>query len=90
MTRFDILEVARNSIRDRENQYGSPVVNYKRLAGLMTIILKDKLRSGETISSADAIIVMCGVKIARLINQPDHADSQADLAGYAAILSEVA
>jgi hypothetical protein len=89
MNRYDILETARESIRDRENNYGSPEVNYKRLASLMTIIMQDKLREGESISPADAIMVMCVVKISRLINQPDHSDSQADLAGYAAILSEV-
>ena len=55
---------------------------------MMNVILKDKLEID--LNAADAVMVMCGIKMARLINTPDHRDSQVDLAGYAAILSEVA
>lgn len=87
-TRQEVLDFAAATIVKREADYGSPAENYGRVAAMMNVILKDKLI--HTISPADAVMVMCGVKLARLINQPDHQDSQVDLAGYAAILSEVA
>jgi len=86
--RFEILGGATAVIQDREGTYGSPNENYDRVAGMMNVILKDKLK--HDISPADAVMVMCGVKMARLTNSPDHKDSQVDLAAYAAILSEVA
>jgi hypothetical protein len=86
--RFEILNGARVAVTNRENMYGSPAENYDRVAAMINVILKDKLE--YDITPADAVLVMCGIKLARLINQPDHADSQVDLAGYAAILSEVA
>ena len=86
--RFEILNGARAAVTNRENMYGSPAENYDRVAAMINVILKDKLE--YDITPADAVLVMCGIKLARLINQPDHADSQIDLAGYAAILSEVA
>ena len=86
--RFEILGGATAAIQDREGTYGSPVENYDRVAEFINAILRDKLKAD--VSPADAVMIMCGVKMARLINSPDHKDSQVDLAGYAAILSEVA
>ena len=86
--RFGILNGARTAVTSRQDLYGSPAENYDRVAAMMNVILRDKLE--YDIRPADAVMVMCGIKLARLINQPDHADSQIDLAGYAAILSEVA
>ena len=91
--RFKILESATNAVTDREATYGSPAENYERQAALANIILKDKLRDHEglAISAADMILINAlAIKGSRLINQPNHVDSQVDLAGYASLLSEVA
>ena len=86
--RFDILNGACAAVTDREGVYGSPKETYDRTALIFTAILKDKLK--YDISPADVVLLMCGVKMARLINTPEHTDSQVDLAGYASLLSEVA
>ena len=86
--RFRVLDSAIAAIQDRDGTYGNPILNYERMAVMMNVILKDKLEID--LNAADAVMVMCGIKMARLINTPDHRDSQVDLAGYAAILSEVA
>ena len=86
--RFDILNSACAAVTNREGVYGSPEENFDRVATMMTAILSDKLK--YDISPADAVMIMCGIKLARLINQPNHTDSQVDLAGYATLLSEVA
>jgi hypothetical protein len=41
------------------------------------------------LSAADVAILLALLKLARLSETPDHADSQVDLAGYAALMSEV-
>ena len=87
--RFSILTQAKNAVTDREKSYGSPAKNYERVADLIQVILADKLRPEAEISAADAVLINCAVKLSRLISSPDHEDSQADLAGYAALLSEV-
>ena len=51
-------------------------------------MLGDKL-AGE-ISAADVAMMMCCLKLARLKATPDHIDSAVDLAGYAALLGEIA
>ena len=85
-----ILREAEATICDRGDSYGSPKENFERTAALFNIILKDKLKDQYTISAADVILLMLQVKSARLINSPDHKDSQIDVAGYASLLSEVA
>ena len=87
--RFAILTQAKNAVTDREKSYGSPAKNYERVADLIQVILADKLRPEAEISAADAVLINCAVKLSRLIENPDHEDSQADLAGYASLLSEV-
>ena len=73
---------------DREGIYGSPEENFSSVAALWNAMLGDKL-AGE-ISAADVAMMMCCLKLARLKATPDHTDSAVDLAGYAALLGEVA
>ena len=86
--RFKILDRATEAVTDRENYYGAPEDNYERQAALANVVLASKLK-GE-LSAADMILLHAiAIKGARLINQPDHEDSQVDMAGDAAILAEV-
>jgi hypothetical protein len=87
--RFEILDRASAAVEDREGVYGAPAKNYERVAAIMQVILADKLRPEAEISAADAVLINVAIKLSRLIASPDHEDSQVDLAGYSALLSEV-
>ena len=85
MNRSEILAEADKLINgERDGVYGDPLVNHKRIALLWQVVL------GTEISPAEVAICMALVKIARLVQTPDHEDSYIDLVGYAAIAAEVA
>jgi len=88
MNRHEILTNASNAVAEREANYGSPESNFATTAALWSAVLGDKL--AEEISAADVAMMMCCVKLARLRATPDHTDSAVDLAGYAALLGEIA
>jgi hypothetical protein len=83
------LDQARAAITDRQASYGSPSASFDRTAAIFQAILAGKLKSGCTISAADAVMLMAGLKLARLVETPDHLDSAVDLAGYASLIQEV-
>jgi hypothetical protein len=85
-----ILTEAAEAVADRERHYGSPAQNFERVAALWTVVLGHRMKEGATISSVDVALCMMGLKIARLVNQPEHRDSQVDIAGYADCMSKVA
>lgn len=87
--RFEILQLAEAAVTDREKQYSSPDVNYNRVARIVQVILQDKLRPEAELSPADMVMVNLAIKISRLIEKPDHQDTQVDIAGYASLMSEV-
>jgi hypothetical protein len=85
MKRGRILDEAnRLTHGDRDKNYGTPYVNHKRIADIWTVIL------GIEITPSQVALCMAGVKIARLVESPDHLDSFVDLAAYAAISGEIA
>ena len=90
MNRFQVLAAAEATVKDREGDYGSPRKNFERIAALWNVILAGKLGEEHEISAADVAMMMVAVKLARLIETPDHDDSAVDLAGYAALLQEIA
>ena len=90
MNRFQVLAAAEATVKDREGDYGSPRKNFERIAALWNVILAGKLGHDYEISAADVAMMMVAVKLARLIETPDHDDSAVDLAGYAALLQEIA
>lgn len=94
MTKLDraitVLDTARSVIDDRQEVYGAPGVNFARTAFIWTAILADKLRPDQSLSSIDVSLLMAGLKLSRLVETPEHLDSSIDLAGYAALLQEVA
>jgi len=80
-----VLEEAQAIIYgDREQTYGSPAKNLNRIANLWNAYI------GTTgLTAVDVCNMMCLLKIARLVNQPDHRDSIVDVAGYAALMYRI-
>ena len=85
MERGEILDEAKRLTHgDRNKNYGKPLKNHARIAGLWSIFLE------QEITPAQVAICMGLVKVARLIESPDHLDSFVDLAAYASISGEIA
>tara|TARA_R110000787_G_scaffold250820_1_gene356387 strand:- start:1759 stop:2031 length:273 start_codon:yes stop_codon:yes gene_type:complete len=89
MNRYQMLAAAELAVRDRQNSYGSPEESFDRTAKIWNIILAGKLGEEHEISATDVAMMMCGMKLSRLIENPGHLDSTVDLAGYASILAEI-
>ena len=85
--RYTVLNKAANAIRSRESEYGPPAACFGRTTAMWNAALDTKLK--HPLSAADVAILLALLKLARLSETPDHADSQVDLAGYAALMSEV-
>ena len=84
MDRNQILDEAKRLTSvDRQKNYGEPLINHQRIAQLWQVIL------GTEISPAEVALCMCAVKIARLVETPQHEDSYVDLVAYAAIAGEI-
>jgi len=84
MNRQEILEeAARLTGIDRNKNYGDPYTNHKRIADIWSVILQ------QEITPSQVALCMVGVKLARLIETPDHTDSFIDGAAYMAIAGEI-
>ena len=84
MDRNQILDEAKRLTSvDRQKNYGEPLINHQRIAQLWQVIL------GTEISPAEVALCMCAVKIALLVETPQHEDSYVDLVAYAAIAGEI-
>jgi hypothetical protein len=84
MNRGEILDEAKRLTHtDRQKNYGSPYVNHKRIADLWSVYLETE------ITPSQVALCLCLVKVARLIETPDHEDSFIDLAAYASIAGEI-
>ena len=84
MNRGEILKEAdRLTHGDRNKNYGTPFVNHQRIAQLWSVWLETE------ITPAQAAMCLALVKVARLIETPNHEDSPVDLAAYAAIYGEI-
>lgn len=75
------------TLQDRESIYGNARICHERMARLMSAVLDEKLK--EPLTASEAALCMMAVKMARLLNSPDHEDSLKDLAGYAALLYDL-
>jgi hypothetical protein len=85
MERGEILDEAKHLTHgDRNKNYGKPLTNHQRIAGLWSIYLE------QEISPSQAAMCLALVKVARLIESPDHLDSFVDGAAYFAIAGEIA
>lgn len=85
MERGEILDEAKRLTHgDRNKNYGKPLTNHTRIAGLWSIFLE------QEITPAQAAMCLALVKVARLIETPDHLDSFVDGAAYFGIAGEIA
>ena len=85
----DVLHQASNLVAaDRHKVYGDPVENHERIASLVNVMLSKKLAPGKTVTAKDVALIMVCVKLSRLVESPNHADSFVDAAAYIAIASE--
>jgi len=64
-------------VEERGRSYGHPRPNHLRIASLWSVIL------GINVTPEQVALCMVQVKVSRLIQTPDHADSIDDIAGYA-------
>lgn len=84
MNRGEILDEAHTlTYGKRDKNYGTPYINHKRIADIWSVIL------GQEITPAQVALCMVGVKIARLVESPDHLDSYVDGCAYFAISGEL-
>lgn len=90
---------AKAVLGDRALNYGSAEDNFGRIAHLWNAYLEVRKTSAKAsvsrdnaaapVNSHDVAAMNILLKVARLANTPNHADSWADIAGYAACGAEV-
>lgn len=78
-----LLRHADMIVRDRRDSYGDPADFFEAVAKRWSLAL------GTPITPRRVVLCLLEVKLQRLVRDPRHADSITDLAGYAAILSEL-
>ena len=79
-----LLTHAASVIAERRQVYGDPAKLFQSIAARWSLIL------GKVVTPEQVVLCMADLKIARLSHDPGHEDSIIDLAGYAALLREVA
>lgn len=89
MQRAEILDTAKRAVADRGLNYGQPEDNFQRIANRWNTHLEN-LGMDADLTAESVAIMLADVKIARLENDPTHADSWIDMAGYAACGGEIA
>jgi hypothetical protein len=78
-----LLEAAK-VVEERRQAYGDA-------APLMAVVAQRwSITLGNPITPAQVVLCLIDLKLARLGHDPSHADSILDVAGYAAVLQEVA
>ena len=82
MNKNELLDACKVALNSRGQHYGKVLQNHNRIAKIWSIIL------GSDITEEQVALMMVGLKVARLIETPDHQDSILDIAGYAAVMSE--
>ena len=83
MTPETFLDQAAHVLRDRRSIYGDPRQSMAAIAARWSITL------GHPVTPAQVALCMIDLKLVRLGHDPRHLDSLRDVAGYAAVLSEV-
>lgn len=74
-----LLEAGEAVSGPRQEAYGNPRYNLDRIAGMWSIIL------GIDVTVQQVVQCMVALKLARLVNDPNHRDSWVDIAGYARV-----
>lgn len=82
--RNKILKTANDLIDgDRAREYGDALEMHRRIAAGWTEIL------GVNVEPHEVALCMAWLKISRLVEKPDHADSYVDLVAYGALAGEI-
>lgn len=74
---MDLLKKAMRTVASRGKTYGEVRSNHERIAAMWSVT------AGVDITPEQVAMMMIQVKLARLIETPDHGDSWVDIAGYA-------
>ena len=74
-----LMQSERAVYGDRQRVYGLAKENHENIAAIWSVILQREVTWQQVVQC------MVGVKLARLVNSPDHKDSYIDIAGYAAV-----
>ena len=83
MKRAEILAKAESMINGpRAKEYGDAYKNHERIAQMWSVLLE------KEVTVAQVYQCMVAVKLSRLIETPDHADSWLDICGYGALGGE--
>ena len=82
MNKNQLLDACKVALNSRGQHYGKVLENHNRIAKIWSLIL------GSEVTEEQVALMMVGLKVARLIETPDHQDSILDIAGYAAVMSE--
>ena len=84
MNKIDALEAAIHAVEARGENYGDVRQTHQRIASLWSVVL------GQDVTPEQVALCMTCLKVARLIETPDHEDSWVDIAGYGACGAEIA
>jgi hypothetical protein len=83
MTSEQMIQYAASVIAERGAAYGDAAASMSMVAARWSLTL------GYTVTPAQVVLCMIDLKLARLVHDPKHRDSAADVIGYAALLPEV-
>lgn len=87
--RAQVLRTAESLVNgQRADDYGPPAENFGRVAAMWSAQFAAKLK--EPLTADEVAIGLVHLKLSRLANTPDHADSFIDAAGYIALAAEIA
>ena len=73
----------------RRSAYGTPEDNFERIARFWQAYFENTGRPDAKITAADVSPLMLLMKVARLCETPNHADSFIDIVGYALTGAEI-
>lgn len=73
---------------DREHEYGTPQVNFQRIADLWNVQFNHLLAEGKKFQPVDVALGMIQVKMGRAVQTPNE-DTFKDIAGYTGIAFEL-
>jgi hypothetical protein len=79
----ELLDHAAGLVNRRRREYGEPADLFEQVARRWSLTI------GTKIKPAQVVLCLIDLKLARLARDPNHFDSQVDVAGYAAVLREV-
>jgi hypothetical protein len=74
---------------DREKTYGNPAFNLESIAEFWMLYIARTHNVQVPLTPTDICYLMVLLKLARLMNSPEHEDSQRDGIGYFALASRI-